>query len=426
MTPSQSINPSSLRRAKLAALAAMFAAAACGGGGGGDAAVPPPPPPPDPTVSAMFVNPAALGNLQELMVTIQGSDLAQGLNVTSSQCATLTRSTVAPLASSAATAYYRCAVNAGATNVTVDASLAKDNSALGTASFTINAPTTMDSALAGEGAVAPGPTGQGGQPGTAMYSKAMTIEVTGTNVNQGLAFDPSLDCTGVALSVAPPLVSTSSKAYYVCRVTAFNVNNQMTVSLVSDPTVLLRARFSVPPPQVTLSMATVDPTDSSKSVLGDVVITLDPRLAPIAANNFLGYVNSGFYDGTIFDIIQALPSPPLLQGGRYPPTTDTNLTAQKPASAASAPELPTALNSYLKWTVAMSRKTAPADGPAVFVINTADNVGNNELSSASAVFGSVTDGISISIAETLAAGCGGQASCLRVPNFTIDRALQTR
>lgn len=416
MTAKRPVNFPSPRRAKLAALTAMFAAAACGGGGGG--AAPPPPPPPDPSVSAMFVNPAALGSLQELMVTITGSDLAQGLSVTSPQCASLTLSTTSPHASGAATAYYRCAVNPGATEVKVDALRSKDSSALGTASFTIGAPTVMATALAGEGAVAPGPTGQGGVPGVAKYSQSMTVEVTGDNVNQGLVFD-SPDCDAMALSTAPPLVSTSTKAYYVCRVTALNLNNQLVVSLASGPNVQLTARFDVPAPQVTLSMATVDPSNSSKAAMGDIVITLDPSLAPVAANNFLGYVNSGFYNGTIFHSVQALPAPPLIEAGRFAPTTGTPPPTQKAASAANTPELPST-NSYVKWSVAMSRTTAPADGPARFIINLA----NNSLGSASAVIGAVSAGQPF--AETIGAGCGGQAQCLAVPNFTIDQAVQTR
>ena len=159
--------------------------------------------------------------------------------------------------------------------------------------------------------------------------------------------------------------------------------------------------------------------------MGDVVITLDPSLAPVAANNFLNYVNSGFYNGTIFDNVQkSLAAPTLIQGGRFTPTTGTPPPTQKAVSAANAPETPAGTASYLKWTLAMSRNTEPALGPAQFVINMADNVGGNSLSSASAVFGSVTAGQNF--AETVAGSCGGQPVCLPVPNFTIDKALQTR
>jgi peptidyl-prolyl cis-trans isomerase A (cyclophilin A) len=421
MSPSHPTALPQMRRAKLAALAAMFAAAACGGGGGGGGtSTPPPPPPPaaDPTVSAMFVNPAALGNLQELMVTLTGTDLTQGLSVTSPQCASLTRSAAAPHASGAETAYYRCAVTPGATEVKVDALLSKDNSALGTASFTIGAPTLLAAAIAGKDAVAPDPlTGQVEVPGTAKYSQAMTVEVTGENVNQGLVFD-SPDCTGMALSTAPPLVSTSTKAYYTCRATALHLTNQVAISLAGDPSVVLAPRFNVPPPQVTLSMATVDPSNSSKTALGDVIISVDPGLAPVAANNFLDYVNSGFYNGTIFHNVQTLPA--LIEAGRFAPTTGAPTPTQKAASAALAPELPARPSSYVKWTLAMSRNTAPADGPARFIVNMADN----DLGSASAVFGTITAGQAF--VQTIAGSCAGQLQCLPVPNFTIDRAVQTR
>ncbi len=369
----------------------------------------------------MAVNPAAF-DPRDLMITIEGTDLAQGLKVSSAQCSSIIQSTASPNASGASVAYYRCAAAATATLVTVDATLEKDNTALKSASFEIGAPTTIASAIAGEDAVAPvdNQTGDGAVPGKAKYGQPMTLTVMGTNVNQGVHVPAKPACPGLTLSTTPSLVSSASTAFYRCRVAALSLN-QLTIELAAAPGVdaVFPARFDVPIPQVTLSMASVDPAGSSKTALGEIVITLDPSLAPVAANNFLDYVNSGFYSGTIFHNVQAWPAPPLLEAGRYAPTTGTPPPTQKAAGPASAPEVGSA-SSYLKWTVGMTLNTAPADGPARFFISMADN----SLGGASAVLGRVTLGQSL--ADSMSTSCSGQAQCLPVPNFTIDNAIQTR
>jgi peptidyl-prolyl cis-trans isomerase A (cyclophilin A) len=56
-------------------------------------------------------------------------------------------------------------------------------------------------------------------------------------------------------------------------------------------------------PQVTLSTS-----------LGDITIELDELKAPIAVKNFLDYVNSGFFNGTIFH--RVIPGF-MIQGGGF-------------------------------------------------------------------------------------------------------------
>src|SRR5512138_2551994 len=48
--------------------------------------------------------------------------------------------------------------------------------------------------------------------------------------------------------------------------------------------------------------------------LGEITIQLDPELAPITVKNFLEYVESGFYDNTIFHrVVKGF----VIQGGAY-------------------------------------------------------------------------------------------------------------
>ncbi len=53
-----------------------------------------------------------------------------------------------------------------------------------------------------------------------------------------------------------------------------------------------------------------------ETTLGDLTLQLDAVQAPITVANFLGYVSSGFYDGTIFHrVIEGF----VIQGGGYEP-----------------------------------------------------------------------------------------------------------
>ena len=48
------------------------------------------------------------------------------------------------------------------------------------------------------------------------------------------------------------------------------------------------------------AFASGNPEVLMETSMGNVTIELNPEKAPISVENFLGYVNSGSYDGTIF------------------------------------------------------------------------------------------------------------------------------
>jgi peptidyl-prolyl cis-trans isomerase B (cyclophilin B) len=427
MTPKLLIQAiQSHRRFGIAPLVAA-ALAACGGGGGGGGG----PVGPEPTVTAMAINPKS-ADLRTLMVTITGANLASGLGVTSPQCTSLTRSTTAPNASDAATAYYQCntAAATGST-VTVTAARSSDGGSLGAASITLGAATTVAEAIAGEGAQPDRGPGQPAVAGTAKYSQLMTVTVTGTNVNQGLDVS-SVSCSGMALSTSPPLVSNASTAYYRCKADSANNLAQVTITPTSDPTVLLaNPPFNVALPQVTLKMK-LDVVP-----LGEVVITMDPNVTPITVDNFLAYVNAGFYNNTIFhDNVSNTPVPGgpstrfILQGGGYGPTSGLPRPTPKATNAPIALE---AMRSNVQWSVAMAREAAnAATATSQFFINLVDNSGLLDATPGTpgtgyAVFGDVSAGTSI-VDAMAAAACTSTPDfiCLPTPNVIIESAVQTR
>jgi len=97
---------------------------------------------------------------------------------------------------------------------------------------------------------------------------------------------------------------------------------------------------------------------------GEIVLELDRDHAPVSVDNFLQYVDSNFYDNTIFHrVIEGF----MIQGGGF--TTTYN---RKPAGTAIRNEANNGLKN-LKYTISMARTNAPHSATAQFFINAADN-----------------------------------------------------
>jgi peptidyl-prolyl cis-trans isomerase B (cyclophilin B) len=97
---------------------------------------------------------------------------------------------------------------------------------------------------------------------------------------------------------------------------------------------------------------------------GDITLALDRARAPETVANFLAYVNSGFYNGTIFHrVIKGF----MIQGGGFTP----DMTEKAPR----APIRNEADNglSNLRGTIAMARTSDPQSATAQFFINTKNN-----------------------------------------------------
>ncbi len=124
---------------------------------------------------------------------------------------------------------------------------------------------------------------------------------------------------------------------------------------------------------------------------GEITLELNTEKAPITVANFLQYVDSGFYDGTIFHrVIDGF----MIQGGGFDATM-----AQKKSGDEIKNEADNGLGND-QYTVAMARTSAPHSASNQFFIN----VGNNEFLNHSAptssgwgycVFGKVTAGMDV-------------------------------
>lgn len=126
-----------------------------------------------------------------------------------------------------------------------------------------------------------------------------------------------------------------------------------------------------------------------KTSEGDIRVELFPEKAPKTVANFLDYVKSGQYNGTIFH--RVIPGF-MIQGGGY-----TTSFAEKPTRAPIPLESRNGLKNAA-GTLAMARTSDPNSATAQFFINTVDNTGldyPNPDGNGYAVFGKVTSGMDV-------------------------------
>lgn len=128
------------------------------------------------------------------------------------------------------------------------------------------------------------------------------------------------------------------------------------------------------------------PRVSLKTSMGEIVIELEKDKAPKSVDNFLKYVKSGFYNGTIF---QRVEKGFVIQAGGYDAKLLPRRT-RKPIVNESANGL-----SNGPYTVAMARQDDPNSATSQFFVNLANNAGldrENRMDAGYAVFGRVVEG----------------------------------
>ncbi|NKF51785.1 peptidyl-prolyl cis-trans isomerase [Shewanella sp. WXL01] len=97
---------------------------------------------------------------------------------------------------------------------------------------------------------------------------------------------------------------------------------------------------------------------------GDITLELNAEKAPITVENFMKYVNDGFFDGTIFHrVIDGF----MIQGGGF-----TSDMTQKTTNATIKNEANNGLSNEI-GTIAMARTSDPHSATAQFFINVSNN-----------------------------------------------------
>lgn len=134
-----------------------------------------------------------------------------------------------------------------------------------------------------------------------------------------------------------------------------------------------------------------DPRVELKTTAGTIVLELYPDKAPKTVDNFLRYVNDGFYKGTIFH--RVIPGF-MIQGGGFTPDYK-----QKPPRDPVTNEAANGLHNGV-GTIAMARTPDPHSATAQFFINVADNAfldyrAPNPRGFGYCVFGKVVEGMEV-------------------------------
>ena len=152
--------------------------------------------------------------------------------------------------------------------------------------------------------------------------------------------------------------------------------------------------------------------------LGDITIELDEVKAPITVKNFLDYVNSGFFSGTIFH--RVIPNF-MIQGGGF--TADMS---QKSTTAPIANEADNGLKNN-RGTLAMARTSDPHSASGQFFINLKDNGFLNHTAKTGqgwgyAVFGWVTGGMGVvdAIAQVETGNAGPHSDVPKTPVVIVE------
>lgn len=146
---------------------------------------------------------------------------------------------------------------------------------------------------------------------------------------------------------------------------------------------------------------------------GDIVVQLEPEKAPKTVENFVQYVKSGQYDGTIFHrVIDNF----MIQGGGMTPDMK-----EKPTRAPIPLESRSGLLNQ-RGTLAMARTGNPNSATAQFFINLKDNTFLDQATSADgngyAVFGKVIEGMEV-VDKIRLVPTGSKGPHQNVPNEAV-------
>ena len=244
------------------------------------------------------------------------------------------------------------------------------------------------------------------------YGRLSTFTVTGTNLATAVSFTAS-GCDGLVVLAG----GTVTQQVFTCT-----PNKALSVGVgasVSGSAIFTGVALPVPKPRVTLTTSA-----------GAVVIELEPAVVQLTVDNFLAYVNAGFYAGTIFHRVAPLSGGAnfIVQGGGFTAVAGNTLTAQTGARPAITLESNKGL-SNLRGTIAMARTNQPDTATSQFYFNVAANTFLDYASAASpgyAVFGQVVSGLAVidAMAGVATRTVGGFTN-VPVTDITVSAASQT-
>ena len=153
---------------------------------------------------------------------------------------------------------------------------------------------------------------------------------------------------------------------------------------------LVAAVFSL----VAAAAALASPKVVFETTLGAFTVELNEERAPKTVENFLAYVDSGFYDGVVFHRVK---KDFMAQGGGFELKGEELI--QKPNRGNIVNEADNGLRN-MRGTIAMARQPSPHTASSQFFINLVDNKFLNHKKKTNrgwgyAVFGKVIEGMDV-------------------------------
>lgn len=240
---------------------------------------------------------------------------------------------------------------------------------------------------------------------TVQYSRPAVIYFGGNDLRSNMTVDTGGACTN------PSFASSSSTSLLVLNCTVTQVGEMPLTLKDAAGQVVYQTTVVVPKPQVTLTTSA-----------GAITLELDPAKVPITVNNFLSYVNSGYYASTLFHRVE--PGFVVQAGG-----FTTGMVAKSGLSAPIALESNKGL-SNLRATVAMARTGVADSATSQFFINLVDNTSLDYQDAdhrGYAVFGTVVQGMSVVDAMiTQPTGTVNGYANVPLTDVTITSATQTK
>jgi peptidyl-prolyl cis-trans isomerase A (cyclophilin A) len=236
------------------------------------------------------------------------------------------------------------------------------------------------------------------------YGQLAVIYVIGKYMRSDMIVD-----TGTCTSPTFTSASSPDLAVLNCKVTT---TGPLPISIkAANGSALYSDTLTVLQPQVTLTTSQ-----------GSIVMELNPDVVPVTVNNFLQYVNAGFYQSTLFHRVIAGF---MIQGGGY----TAGLIQQAGLGTPIALESNKGLSNS-RSTVAMARTTDPNSATSQFFINLVDNTFLDYQSATNpgyAVFGKVIQGMDVVDAiAALPTGTTSGVADVPITDITISSAAQTQ
>jgi len=233
------------------------------------------------------------------------------------------------------------------------------------------------------------------------YGRLSTFTISGTNLATAASFSAT-GCDGVTVLAG----GSASQQTVTCT-----PNKALSVRLAvnSGGTEVYNSTLAVPKPRVTLVTS-----------LGSLVVELEPASAPVTVDNFLAYVNAGFYSGTIFHrVIPAF----VVQGGGF------TSAGAIPAGLRAAITLESNKGlSNARGTIAMARTDVFDSATSQFFFNSVANTFLDYASAASpgyAVFGRVVGATDLATIDVISAKRTNPDDNKPVTDIVLQSATQT-